>query len=147
MPEAPEEWVALECDVSSFRPVEFAAARWLHRETDSDVGRTGWIEDPEFSRGDWERLHDEGYSFCAVVEGESVVARAGVWRRSEGEWEVAAVWTRSVDRNRGLGKVIVSAATAMILDSGRVATLHARADNAAMVNVAKSVGFRPRRAS
>lgn len=134
----------LECDRSCFMPVDFNAARWLDRAIDRDVGCSGWIEDAEFERDDWERLHDEGYSFCAVVDGDEVLARAGVWPRSEGEWEVAAVWTRTANRNRGFGKVVVSAATAMVLDTGRRATLHARADNAAMIRVATSVGFRSR---
>ena len=142
MPSA--EWVVMECGRQNFKPVPAVDVHWLTLDDDFDFVRTAWAEDPTFKRADWDRLHAEGYTFCVVREVDAVLSRAAVWRRSEEEWEVAAVWTRTDCRRRGLAKAVVSTATASVLEHGRIATLHALAENLAMLRVAASVGFVPR---
>ncbi len=142
MPSA--EWVVMECGRQNFKPVAGVDVRWLTLDDDFDFVRTAWVEDPSFRRRDWDRLHGEGYTFCVVSDVGTVLSRAAVWRRSEEEWEVEAVWTRADCRRRGLAKAVVSTATASVLENDRIATLHALAENVAMVRVAESVGFRPR---
>jgi predicted GNAT family acetyltransferase len=77
------------------------------------------------------------------VDGRAV-ATAGLWPRTDQEWEVIAVGTAPGFRNRGYGKAVVSFVTQEILDAGKVAALSHHKENTAMGRIADALGYKPR---
>jgi len=86
-------------------------------------------------------LHAEGCSYCDLLVGGRAVATAGLWPRTDEEWEPIAVGTAPAHRNQGYGKAIVSFATQAILDAGRTAVVVTREDNVPMRHVAAALGY------
>ena len=138
-PTATVEDVALWCTAPAFRPFQLHAVRWLDWDRDFDlaVGIDGAVT-PET----WLWTKENGFQYCAVVEGDRALARAAVWTYSDRCWEVAAVRTREEFRGRGMAKSVVSFVTARILGEGRVPTLHTQPTNVAMLGAANAIGFR-----
>lgn len=133
--------VRLICTKETFQPWPSTIVRWLDWEEDFAVARNSGWQDPPLSRQEWEQARAQGFAYAAAFKGDRIVAVAAVWRRSDYEWEVAAVGTNPEFRRHGHGRTVVSFVTAYILDSGRVATCGTRADNVAMIRTAESVGF------
>jgi predicted GNAT family acetyltransferase len=123
--------------------------RWWSQADWEDYFRTAdgmWPGLAPLSREEWDTAHAQGYTYCAALVEGRAVAIAAVWRRSEDEWEVAAVGTAPAFRRRGYGKAVVSFVADHILRRGRAATIGFRTSNVAMRRTAESVGFGPRRA-
>jgi predicted GNAT family acetyltransferase len=132
--------VALACPPDAFRPVPHTNVRWLDPERDRLLFRMEGREPP--TREDWEEWHAQGYRYCAMLQAEAMLSRAAVWMRSDDAWELAAVWTDPAHRNQRYARSVCSFVTAHILASGREATCHTNANNAAMLRVAESLGYR-----
>ena len=133
--------VSLTCTSTTFRPCQSYPVRWLDWEADFERAQGLWPSDFPLTREIWEEAREAGYRYCGVVEGDTLVACAAVWRYSDAAWEVAAVRTLEAYRRRGYGQAVVSFATAYILAQGRVATCHTEVRNLAMRRVAARVGF------
>lgn len=142
MAEEEPKYVAMVCTADTFRPCGTSQVRWLDCDDDFELARELWtMHGIDLSKEEWLSFRDHGYTYCAVVLDGRIVSRSAVFTRTETEWETAAVWTSEAHRGRGYGKSVVSFVTQSILDSGHLATCHTRADNAAMIAAAKSVGF------
>ncbi len=114
--------------------------RWLDWDQDFELA----VElDSTVTRESWLSVRTQGFSYCAVVEGDRALARAAVWTYSDRCWEVAAVRTREECRGRGMAKSVVSFVTAHIFAEGRIPTLHTQPTNLPMLSAARAVGFRP----
>lgn len=142
---ATEEVVGLICVQETFRPVGHEEVRWLDQEGDLALYAEAFYrpigaEPP--SREDWEAWRQEGYRYCGLVRGATILARAAVWSCSDTAWELAAVMTPPEHRGRGYARSVCSFATAEILAAGRIATCHTAATNIAMLRVAESLGYR-----
>ena len=96
------------------------------------------------SREDWEEWHQQGYRYCGLVRGQTIIARAAVWAYSDTVWELAAVMTQPDHCGHGSARAVCSFATAQILAAGRTATCHTYQTNTAMLQVAASLGYRRR---
>jgi RimJ/RimL family protein N-acetyltransferase len=135
--------VHLVCRREAFRPVPATRARWLEPEADYAAARALWAPFTDLGRAEWLDFWTQGYAYCGIFEQGALVARAAVWRYSDGAWELAAVFVVPERRRRGLAKEVCSLATARILDAGRLATCSTRADNAAMRRTAAALGYAP----
>jgi hypothetical protein len=90
------------------------------------------------------RYEEDGYTYCAVIEDEKIIAVAAVWKYSSGQWEAAAVNTRAGFENRGLAKQVVSFVTSYILSQDKIPTLTTGEDNIPMRKVAEAIGYKLR---
>ncbi len=135
-------YTELICTPESFRSCDCSRVRWLDRETDYVLASALWPAEAPLSRGGWEEAHEQGYSYCAIVEGGTAAALGAVWRYSKDRWEVAAIYTVPPVRRRGYATAVVCFLTAHILDSGRIATCTTEPDNTAMIRTAEGVGFK-----
>jgi GNAT superfamily N-acetyltransferase len=138
--------VRYECIPATFQPDASYPVRWLDWERDYALARTIWPAECPLSQATWQEARELGYRYCGVVDRGAVgrprlLAIAAVWRYAEQAWEAAAVRTQPGVRGRGLGKAVVSFATAHILESGRRATCTTCSDNLAMQRTAESVGY------
>ena len=131
--------VNLECVPDTFRPCQPHAVRWLDVEADYPLARAFWTI--PISSEDWRGFRDEGYQYCAVTDDKKIISIAAVWRYSDAAWELAAVSTLPEFRRRGYGQSVASFVTAAILGQSRRATCLTAADNVAMQQTAKSVGY------
>jgi predicted GNAT family acetyltransferase len=131
--------VALACTPAAFRPVVHENIRWLDQDEDRLLFRVEAREPP--TREEWEEWHAEGYRYCALIQAGLMLSKAAVWMRSDDAWELAAVWTDPAHRGRGYARSVCSFVTTHILARGREATCHTRANNAAMLRVAESLGY------
>lgn len=130
-------FVKYELKKKDFRPVAFERVRWLE---DKDYH---YMRDyAKFSRELWNSAKKEGYTYCAVIEEEKIIAMAAVWKYSEDKWEAAAVSTRKGYENKGLCKQAVSFVSDHILSEGKTATLTTAQDNLPMRKVAEALGYR-----
>jgi GNAT superfamily N-acetyltransferase len=81
-----------------------------------------------------------------VVTGGKLLARClTTWAPQGIERQIGTVWsvyTEPSARGRGLGKAVVAAATAAILDSGRIARYFAFSDNTPSLRICRSLGYR-----
>jgi predicted GNAT family acetyltransferase len=139
-----EEIVELICTAETFVPVGHEGVRWLDQDGDlalyqDAVYRKIGAEVP--SEEDWEEWHRQGYRYCGLVRGSTIVALAAVWAYSDAAWELAAVRTQPDYRGRGHAKSVCSFATAHILAAGRTATCHTALTNTAMLQVAERLGY------
>jgi len=136
--------VHYECTKDTFRPDIKHPVRWVDWDQDSEIARMRWEMEPEAFREMWTGARRDGYEFCAIVNGEKLIAVAAVYRYSEDAWMLAAVSVDDpADRRQGCAKSVCSFVTAAILDAGRTATCITRADNIPMQRTAESVGFQP----
>ncbi len=134
--------MGLVCDPKTFRPVDHSGVRWLDTERDYPLAAEFWPREIGLSLQDWQDARNQGYRYCAIVEGGRIVSLGAVWKYSRDRWEVAAIRTAPEFRGRGYAKRIVSFVTEHILASGRVPTCTVSAENVAMIRVVESVGFR-----
>ncbi len=137
------EYVRMVSRLTDFRPVGIVNARWLESHSDYELARAMWADFMELSREEWLSFWDQGYEYCGIVDNGSLVARAAVWRCSDGAWELAAVATLPEYQRRGLAREVCSLATSRILGAGRLATCNTRADNVPMRRTAVAIGFAP----
>ena len=137
--------VRYKCTKDTFRPSINHPVRWLDWEQDFELVQKRWKKlEPRAFRKMWQSAPQEGYQFCAIVDGEKLVAVAAVLRYSEEAWMLAAVSVDDpADRRQGYAKSVCSFVTAAILDAGRTATCITRADNIPMQRTAESIGFQP----
>lgn len=91
----------------------------------------------EYFGGDW---YDKWEDYVIWDNGR-IVARAGIWKKSEHEWEVAGVITLPDYRQKGYSLRIVSHCISRILEHGKIAILSTAETNYAMIKVAKKAGF------
>lgn len=132
----------LRCARESFQPCPDPRVRWLDMQADYCLAAESWRRaGHSLTLEDWQQAHADGYQYCAIVEGGSIIAMAAVWRYSDTAWEVAAVGANESHRRQGLGKAVVSFITDHILSSGRLATCTTAETNEAMIQTARSVGF------
>jgi predicted GNAT family acetyltransferase len=138
------EVIGLICTPETFRSVDHEAVRWLDPNKDLTLWQQTAIEmgAEAPSQEDLDEWHQQGYRYCALVQGELMIAKAAVWTYSDTAWELAAVSTLPDQRGRGYAKAVCSFATAHILGAGRTATCHTARTNAAMIRVAESLGYR-----
>jgi len=140
---------SLVCTRETFRPCPCECVRWWSQADWEDYFRTAdgmWPARAPLNREEWDAAHAQGYTYCAALVEGRAVAIAAVWRRSEDEWEVAAVGTAPAFRRQGYGEAVVCFVTDYILRCGRTATIGFRKSNVAMRRAAERVGFRPRKA-
>ena len=138
--------VKLTCTDRTFKPVPSDETRWWSKEDwmeayDAVNDALGWGSNPPHRKNDWEELYDQGYRYCAALEGGRAVAVAGLWERSREAWEVIAVGVKAGEMSKGYGRAIVSFVTDEILKTGRKATITTQPGNVAMLRAAQSVGF------
>lgn len=93
------------------------------------------------------RSYFDGYDFEAwddyvIIENGEIIARAGIWKMNDTEWEVAGVSTLPEFRKRGYGEAVVRSCIEKILESGKVATCTTKTTNTAMINTALKAGFK-----
>ncbi len=91
----------------------------------------------EYFSGDW---YDKWEDYVIWDNGR-IAARAGIWKNSEEQWEVAGVITRPEYRQKGYSARIVSHCIAKILEQGKTAILSTAETNYPMIGVAKRAGF------
>lgn len=115
--------------------------RWLDWDADFERAQGLWPTDFPLTREIWDGARQAGYSYCGVIEEDTLVACAAIWRYCDAAWEVAAVRTHEAYRRQGYGRAVVSFATAYILAQGRVATCHTAVTNVPMQRLAARIGF------
>ena len=91
----------------------------------------------EYFSGDWYK----NWVDCVIWEDSRIAARAGIWRCSETEWEVAGVITRPEYRGRGYSARLVAHCIAVIVEQGRNAILSTAETNLPMISAATRAGF------
>lgn len=89
----------------------------------------------------------DGYDFeswddYVIIENGEIIARAGIWKMNDSEWEVAGVSTLPEYRKKGYGETVVRSCIAKILESGKVATCTTKTTNTPMINTALKAGFK-----
>lgn len=95
---------------------------------------------PDDLHADWFRLHFDGPIFVARNEHNAIVSWAAIKCKSNAVWEMA-VATEPPYRNRGLARSVVSHATAMALDAGKIPLyLHEITDHAS-ARVCNALGY------
>jgi predicted GNAT family acetyltransferase len=139
------EFLTYVCRPEAFRPCPADGLTWWGAD-EWDQARMAhegmWPDSTSFwTRQEWERLYAQGYRYCALLKGGRAMATAGLWPRTDDQWEVIAVGTAPATRGRGYGKAVVSFVTQTILDAGRDATIGFREANAAMRGVAVALGY------
>ena len=81
-----------------------------------------------------------------MIERGKLLSRCLTTWAPEGiERQIGTVWSVYTEpglRGRGLGRAVVAAATAAILDSGRIARYFAFSDNIPSLRICRSLGFR-----
>lgn len=77
-----------------------------------------------------------------IIENGEIIARAGIWKVNDTEWEVAGVSTLPKYRKQGYGEAVVRSCIAKILDEGKIATCTTKTTNTAMINTALKAGFK-----
>ena len=87
----------------------------------------------EGSQANWEDY--------VIFENGVIAARAGIWKASDTEWEVAGVITRPEYRGRGYAQQLVRYCVMKILENGKTAVLSTHETNAAMIRAALKAGF------
>jgi predicted GNAT family acetyltransferase len=141
----PTTEIEFVCAKADFVPAPFEKVRWLDQDCDYDLfrKRSFWtaLGGPP-SVDEWRDFHAQGYQYCAVVDGDEIVASAAVWKYSEKAWELAAVRTDEAHRRLGYAKAVCSFVTSYILKNARVATCHIREGNVAMIDLAQRLGFK-----
>ncbi len=143
----PDRQISFITTGTGFCPLPMDGTRWWAvgdwakaRDAHSGMwpGNQFWLE------GDWRQLYAEGYRYCALLKDGHSVAVAGLWPRTESEWEVIAVGTAPAHRNRGYARGIVTFVTQEILSVGRFAGITTRHDNSPMLRVIERLGFIPK---
>ena len=129
------------CLRTTFRPVPVVSARWLDPYRDYEFARAMWASFMELSREEWLGFWEQGYDYCGIVDKGLLVARAAIWRYSDGAWELASVGTMPEYRRRGLATEVCSLATSRIVTADRLATCNTRMDNIPMQRTAAAIGF------
>jgi RimJ/RimL family protein N-acetyltransferase len=128
---------------------EFSPARELIRSDERVVRRTR--DEPfllSFLQAVRRRPPREGTEVrtFGVIEGGKLLARClTTWAPVGIEQQIGTVWsvyTEPGARGRGLGRAVVAAATAAILDSGRIARYFAFSDNTPSLRICRSLGYR-----
>ena len=114
----------LYADQDCFRPVESEAER-LRRDD---------------RRGIDLRRRFDGEIFVATGARGEIAAWAAIKLKSDEVWEIAVV-TEPAYRGRGLAKQVVSAATAYILEAGRLALYVHDRTNRASARVCRGLGY------
>lgn len=92
----------------------------------------------EYFSGGW---YDKWVDYVIWEDGR-IAARAGIWKISEREWEVAGVITRPEYRGQGYSARLVAHCIAVIVEQGRTAILSTAETNFPMIGAAKRAGFR-----
>ena len=91
----------------------------------------------EYFSGGWY----DNWTDYVIREDGRIAARAGIWRSSEAEWEVAGVITRPEYRGRGYSARLAAHCIAVIVEQGRTAILSTAETNYPMIAAAKRAGF------
>jgi RimJ/RimL family protein N-acetyltransferase len=140
-------YVEAVCTAETFRPQPSEGLRWWRAdewEAFCQAHENRWPGSPFWSEDTWRQLHSEGYRYCSLLANGKAVAVAGLWPRTEREWEVIGLSTAPDHRSRGYGKAIASFVTQKILGAGKVAVLSYKRGNEAMRRIADALGYRPR---
>lgn len=87
---------------------------------------------------------DPNWTDYVILEDGKIAARAGIWKFSDAEWEVAGVITHPDYRGRGYSERIVRHCTAKILAHGKTAFCTTAETNTAMIATALKAGFQIR---
>jgi GNAT superfamily N-acetyltransferase len=116
---------ALYCEAGRFRPHESAPVERLD------------AEDPKCETL---REHFDGPVFVARAQGGEVASWAAIKLKGEDVWEIA-VTTEARYQGRGLGTLVVSAATRHILEQGRVPLYVHDETNLPSGKVARRLGY------
>jgi GNAT superfamily N-acetyltransferase len=140
--------LAFRCDGPWLRARSAAPARELTWRDQRAVRQSG--DEPflhSFSqaiRGRPAREETEVHTFGVVEQGRLVARCLTTWAPTGIERQIGTVWsvfTEPGARARGLGRAVVAAATAAILNSGRVARYFAFADNTPSLRICRSLGY------
>lgn len=91
----------------------------------------------EYFAGDWYA----NWIDYVIWEDGRIAARAGIWKYSEEQWEVAGVITRPEYRGRGYSARLVAHCATKILQAGKRAYLTTAETNTPMIAAAKKAGF------
>lgn len=143
----PDELRSFMTTGNGFRPHVMDGAKWWTVDdwAEARAAHSGMWPGKEFwPESEWRQLYAEGYRYCALLRKGRSVAMAGLWPRTEPEWEVIAVGTAPGHRNHGYAKAIVTFVTNEILSRGRSVGITTRHDNFPMLNVIESLGFIPK---
>lgn len=81
----------------------------------------------------------EDYVICVD---NKIIARAGIWKYSDNEWEVAGVSTLPEYRCKGYSTILVRYCIAKILENGKIATCSTKSTNIPMIKTALKAGFK-----
>ncbi len=95
---------------------------------------------PGEQHAEWFRLHFDGPVFVARNEQQAIVSWAAIKCKSREVWEMA-VATEPPYRNRGLARSVVSHATAVALQAGKIPLYLHETSNQASARVAATLGF------
>jgi RimJ/RimL family protein N-acetyltransferase len=140
-------YAEVACTAERFSPRPADGMRWWRADEWEEFRRAHegrWSNAPFWDGETWRRLYAEGYRYCSRLVDGRAVAIAGIWPRTDREWEVIGLTTAEGFRRKGYGRAIVSCVTQRILDAGRVATMSYKEENAAMRRLAEALGYRPR---
>jgi ribosomal protein S18 acetylase RimI-like enzyme len=91
------------------------------------------------------REGSEVRTFGVVERGKLLSRCLTTWAPEGIERQIGTVWSVYTEpglRGRGLGRAVVAAATAAIVDSGRIARYIAFSDNIPSLRICRSLGFR-----
>ena len=132
------------CTQKDHRRHQAEGLRWWHVGdwAEANAAYDGmWPGVGPWPETEWRDLYAEGTRYCAVVNSGKALATAGLWTRSEEQWEVIAVGTAPGHRGRGHGKAVVSLVTEEIHRFGRDATITTQAGNLPMLRVIQQLGY------
>lgn len=135
------------CTKETFRAFKMEGLKWWRVSDWQEAYKAikeMWPDSEPWAEEEWNELYSQGYRYCAVLRHGRAVAAAGLWPRTENEWEVIAVGTAPGYRNRGYSKAIVSFVTEEILESGRNATITTCNENTPMLKIIERLGYRSR---
>ena len=130
------------CWRKDFIPGPTPGVRWLDKAAEYELARRYWEGfGQDLTYCTWDKAHEFGYSYAALIEDDHILSSAGVWRFSDEVWEVSAVSTWTAYRRLGYSRRVVTFVTAYILSEGRLPVCSTTDGNQAMTATALSVGF------
>jgi GNAT superfamily N-acetyltransferase len=125
-----------------------APARELTRQDERTVRRTRdepfLISFLQATRGRPARGGSEVHAFGVIERGRLLARCLTTWASTGIERQIGTVWSVFTDpeaRGQGYGRAVVAAATAAILDSGRVARYFAFSDNRPSLRICRSLDY------
>lgn len=88
-----------------------------------------------------EDFNNEQWKFCALIEKNHIISFAGALYMTSKNWEIGAVSTHPLHRNKGYAKIVCSFVAKYILSNNKQATCSTNMNNHGMIKVMHQIGM------